>query len=245
MNSRSIFVRLALVASFLTRVYSAEPAPVIASVSPNPALALSTDQPFCVNGSGFLNGSALRVRLTSPTGMTDSAVSFFNPEQLCFTFNFGIAPGNWTAQAINGDGQLSNTFFFAVTAPGHGLNPHLALPHFVFGDHWYSAIYLSNTTNALENVQITFRDDSGSPLLVPLAGIGSVSSRIVILNPGTTVLLEALNGSGPFTEGWVDISLPPGVIGYGVSREVVEGRADHDSAASLRSRIESDRRVQL
>lgn len=206
-----------------------EPPPSISSVSPNPALALSSDQPFCINGSGFSNGSALKVRLTWPAGLIDVPVNFFNPEQLCLTFNFGIAPGNWTAQVINGDGQPSNVFFFTVAAPGHGMNTHLALPHFVFGDRWYSAIYLSNTTNALENVQITFRDDAGAPLLVPLAGIGSLFSRIVILNPGTTVLLEALNGPNPFTEGWADISLPPGVIGYVVAREVMEGRADHEA----------------
>ena len=131
---------------------------------------------------------------------------------------------------MSGDGQLSNIFFFTVAAPGHGANPHLALPHFVFGGAWYSAIYLSNTTNALESVQLTFRDDTGAPLFVPLAGIGSLFSRIVILNPGTTVLLEALNvGDDPSTEGWVDISLPPGVMGYGVSRLVTAGHPDQEA----------------
>ena len=169
------------------------------------------------------------MRLTWPAAQVDLPVNFFNPEQLCLTFNFGIAPGNWTAQVVSGDGQLSNSFFFTVAAPGHGMITHLALPDFVFGGNWYSALYLSNTTNALESVRVTFTDDAGAPLLVPLAGIGSVSSRIVILNPGTTVLLEALNGSNPSTEGWVDISLPPGVIGYGVAREVTQGRADEEA----------------
>jgi len=205
------------------------PPPVITSVSPNPALGITSNQSFCVNGSGFINGPGLKVRLTWPAAQVDLPASFFNPSQLCLSFNFGIAPGNWTAQVLSGDGQLSNIFFFTVAAPGHGMITHLALPHFVFGGPWYSAIYLSNTTNALESVQVKFTDDNGAPLLVPLAGIGSVSSRIVILNPGTTVLLEALNGPGPFAEGWADISLPPGVIGYGISREVIEGRADREA----------------
>jgi hypothetical protein len=64
---------------------------------------------------------------------------------------------------------------------------------------------------------------------VPLAGIGSVSSRIVILNPGTTTLLEALNVGDASIEGWVDISLPPGVIGYGVSRLVTDGPANQET----------------
>jgi hypothetical protein len=88
---------------------------------------------------------------------------------------------------------------------------------------------LSNTTGALESVPIRFRDDAGAPLLVPLADIGSVSSRIILLNPGTTVLLEALNGPTPLTEGWADISLSPGVIGYGITRAVTDGHADHEA----------------
>jgi probable HAF family extracellular repeat protein len=205
------------------------PPPVITSVSPNPVLGTGLNQQFCVNGSGFVNGAGLMVRLTWPTAQVDLPVSFFNPSQLCLTFNFGIAPGNWTAQVVSGDGQLSNIFFFTVAAPGHGSNTHLALPHFVFGGSWYSAILLSNTTGALESVPIRFRDDAGAPLLAPLADIGSVSSRIVVLNPGTTVLVEALNGPMPLTEGWADISLPPGVIGYGITREVTDGRVDHEA----------------
>ena len=227
MSFKLFFLCCALAASLSPQAYSAEP--VITSVSPNPVLGTGADQSFCVNGSGFTNGSGLTVRLTGPARQMDVPVNFFNLNQLCFIFNFGSVPGNWTAQAINGDGQLSNVFFFPVTAPGHGANPHMALPHFVFGGVWYSAIYLSNTTNSLESVPLTFMDDTGSPLLVPLAGIGSVSSRIVILNPGTTVLLEALNVGDASTEGWVDISLPPGVMGYGVLRLVTDGRANQET----------------
>ena len=206
------------------------PPPVITSVSPNPVLGTGLSQQFCVNGRGFVNGAGLMVRLTWPAAQVDLPVGFFNSGQLCLNFNFGIAPGNWTAQVANGDGQLSNIFFFTVAAPGHGSNAHLSLPHFIFGASWYSAILLSNTTGALESVPVTFRDDAGAPLLVPLAGIGSVSSRIVVLNPGTTVLVEALNvGDGPPVEGWADISLPPGVMGYGITREVTDGRADHEA----------------
>jgi len=208
---------------------TAPPPPVITSVSPNPVLGLPSSQRFCVNGRGFINGPGLVVRLTWPTAQVDLPVSFFNPNQLCLSFNFGIAPGSWTAQVVSGDGQLSNIFFFTVAAPGHGMITHLSLPHFVFGGSWYSAIYLSNTTNALEGVQVTFRDDAGTQLSVPLAGIGSLFSRIVILNPGTTVLLEALNGPNPITEGWADVALPPGVIGYGITREVTDGHADHEA----------------
>jgi len=228
LSFQSFFLGCALGAMLLPSAYSAES--TITSVSPNPALGTTTDQNLCINGSGFINGPALRVRLTQTAAQFDLLPNFFNPNQLCLAFNFGVTPGNWSAQIVNGDGRLSNTFFFLVAAPGHGANPHLALPHFVFGGAWYSAIYLSNTTNALESVQVTFRDDIGAPLFVPLAGIGSLFSRIVILNPGTTVLLEALNvAEEPTIDGWVDISLPPGVMGYGVSRLVTAGHPDQET----------------
>jgi hypothetical protein len=228
LSFKLLFLSCALAAILLPAAYAA--APAITSVSPNPVLGVTTGQNFCVNGSAFTDGPGLRVRLALPAAQLDLPVTFFNPSQLCLTLNFGIAPGNWTAQVVSGDGQLSNIFFFTVAAPGRGPNPHFALPHFVFGASWYSAIYLSNTTNSLETVQITFRDDAGLPLLVPLAGIGSLFSRIVILNPGTTVLLEALNvGDDPLVEGSVDISLPPGVMGYGVSRLTTAGHPDQET----------------
>ena len=242
MSFKPFFLGCILATILLPAAYSAEP--TITSVGPNPVLGTTTEQNFCLNGSGFVNGPVLVVRLTWPTAQMSVPVSFFNPSQLCLNFNFGIAPGNWTAQVVSGDGQLSNIFFFAVAAPGHGANPHLALPHFVYGGVWYSAIYLSNTTNALESVQLTFRDNNGAPLLVPLAGIGSLFSRVVILNPGTTVLLEALNvGDDPSTEGWVDILLPPGVMGYGVSRLVTAGHPDQE--ALIPFALESSQRVEF
>jgi len=223
----SVFLLTALTASLSVPAFCAPPA--ITSVSPNPVLGAGSDQLFCVNGSGFIDGPELRVRLVFSNGQADVPVNFFSLNQLCLTFNFGTALGNWTAQIANPDGRLSNIFFFSVTAPGHGMSTHFAVPQLVFGGAWYSALYFSNTTNSLESVPVKFSDDIGAPLLVPLAGIGSVSSRTVILNPGTTVVLEALNGPSPSTEGWADILLPPGVVGYAVVREVVEGRADQET----------------
>jgi hypothetical protein len=136
---------------------------------------------------------------------------------------------------IDGDGQLSNIFFFSVVDPAQGTPTHLALPQFIFGGAWYSAIYLSNTTNAATSVQITFRDDAGAQLFVPLVGKGSLFSRIVNLNPGATVVLEALNGGVGDTEGWADIALPPGVIGYGVFRQVIAGREDQEALVPFTS----------
>jgi hypothetical protein len=110
----------------------------------------------------------------------------------------------------------------------------LALPHIVFGDPWYTALYFSNTTSSAVNVPVGFIDDNGAPLGVPLVGIGTVNSQNVSLNPGATAILEAPN-SGTHAQGWVQVSLPPGVTGNAVFRQVIAGREDQEAVVPLTS----------
>jgi hypothetical protein len=109
-----------------------------------------------------------------------------------------------------------------------------ALPQFIFGGPWYNALYFSNTTNGTLNVQVSFIDDSGAQLSAPLVGIGSVSTTTVNLPPGATKVLEALNG-GASSEGWAEVTLPPGVTGYAVFRQVIAGRTDQEAVVPLTS----------
>jgi probable HAF family extracellular repeat protein len=225
--------KTASVTMSLTINLAPPPPPVITSVSPNSVLGTNANQTFFINGNGFIAGPALiKVNLVWPNGqilLQGGTVAFLSSTQLSVTFNFSVGSGNWTAQVFNGDGQLSNTFFFSVAAPGSGSATHFAVPQFTFGGAWYSAIYLSNTTSAAVTVQVTFTDDNGAPLPVPLVGIGSVTSQTVNLPAGGTVVLAALNRGGANTEGWADVALPPGVIGYVVFRQIVGGRADQEA----------------
>jgi predicted secreted protein len=108
-----------------------------------------------------------------------------------------------------------------------------ALPQFTFGGAWYTALYLSNPTNAPVHVTVDFHANDGSPLVVPLAGIGAFSSQAIDLNPHSTVVLEALNGNGNQVEGWAEVGLPTGATGYAVFRQVVPGRADQEAVVPL------------
>jgi hypothetical protein len=111
-----------------------------------------------------------------------------------------------------------------------------ALPQFVFNGAWYTALYFSNTTNAPLNVPVSFVGDNGSPLSSPLAGVGSVTSRTVALNPGATAILEFLADSATaVVDGWVEATLPPGVTGYAVFRQTVAGRPDQEAVVPLTS----------
>ena len=99
--------------------HEAKGAPVINNMAPNPVPGKSVDQAVGIFGSGFVSGSALKVRVKWPTGQTDlqgSQVNFASSTQLTIFINVGTSAANWTAQVINPNGDLSNVFGFAVTA---------------------------------------------------------------------------------------------------------------------------------
>src|SRR5262249_36958784 len=146
----------------------------------------------------------------------------------------GLASGSWAAQVTNPDGQSSNIANVAVIAPGTPTS--VALPHIIFGGAWYTALYFSNTTTSAMTVQVNFFDDNGNPLSVPLDPnfpFPQVTSRTLSLGPGATAVIEFPNGGATSLEGWVDVTLPAGVDGYAVFRQVIAGRANQESLVSL------------
>jgi hypothetical protein len=190
-------------------------------------------QTVFINGTGFGSGAGLIVRLNGPGGLINfqgGQVNFFSSTQLSIALTFGLASGAWSAQVVNPDGQVSNSAAFAVVAPG--TTTTVALPHIVFGGVWYTALYFDNTATSANTVQVNFFDGSGNPLSVPLLGIGPATSQTLNLNPGSTAVLEAPNGGTSF-DGWVEVTLPIGVNGYAVFRQVIAGRADQEAVVPL------------
>jgi len=208
--------------------------PFIGAISPNPVPGINGNQTLFINGTGFQNGAGLKVRLVRPTGQTDlqgAQVTFLSSTQLSILIDAGTTAANWTTQVINPDGQSSNVFAFSIAPPA--TTTSFALPQFVFGGAWYTALYFANPTNSATSVTVNFIADDGTPLNVPLVGIGTVSSQTINLNPRSTIILEAFNGGGATGQGWVEASLPTGVVGYAVFRQVVAGRADQEAVVPL------------
>jgi hypothetical protein len=209
------------------------PPPSITSVNPNPAPPLNGNQKVTINGVGFQTGMGLKVRVTVggvTTELAGAQVAFLSSLQLTIQFNFGVVAANWTAQVINPDGQSSNIFLSLVSSQLP--NTSFALPQFAFGGGWSTALHFSNTTGSVLTVQVNFIADNGTPLNVPLVGIGTVAFRTIDLNPGTTAVLETLNQDNLVT-GWVEAMVPVGVIGYGVFRQSVQGRGDQEAVVPL------------
>lgn len=105
-----------------------------------------------------------------------------------------------------------------------------ALPQLAFGGNWYTAIYLSNTTSAPVSATLNFLGEDGSALTVP----GSGSSVTVNLAARGTALVEAPDNGG-LLQGWVQATLPDGVIGYGVFRQAIPGSPKQEAVVPLSS----------
>ncbi len=107
----------------------------------------------------------------------------------------------------------------------------LVFPQFAFGGGWYSAIYFSNTGTSPVSFSVSFIDDTGAPLMVPSV---SGSSVVVNLSGRGTAVIEAPN-AGSLKQGYVSMSLPPGVAGYGVFRQSLPGIPDQEAVCPLSS----------
>ncbi len=103
------------------------------------------------------------------------------------------------------------------------------LPQFAFGGGWYSALYFANTADQAQSIQVQFVGDDAKPLFVP--SVGSPSTTLN-LPPRGAAILEALN-NGPLAQGYVSVSLPDVVIGYGIFRHSPEGRGDQEAVVPL------------
>ncbi len=103
------------------------------------------------------------------------------------------------------------------------------LPQLAFGGGWYSALYFANTGSTAVSFPVNFVANDGVPLNVPAAGASSV---MVSLASHGTGIIEAPN-VGPLNQGYVSLSLPAGVTGYGIFRQSTPGRADQEAVVPL------------
>jgi protocatechuate 3,4-dioxygenase beta subunit len=107
-----------------------------------------------------------------------------------------------------------------------------SLPQFVYGGGWATSLYLANTSDTAATATVRFVGESGSALSVPIAGVGSRSQWSGDLPALGTVALES-ESTGDLAQGWAEADLPSGVVGYGIFRQTVEGRADQEALVPL------------
>ena len=103
------------------------------------------------------------------------------------------------------------------------------LGQFAFGGGWYSAIYFTNTSLTEVSFPVSFTADDGTPLNIPSIG---GSSKTITLAGGASTVIEAPN-VGSMVQGYVTVTVPVGVTGYGVFRQSVPGSPDQEAVVPL------------
>lgn len=134
--------------------------------------------------------------------------------------------------ATTGDTIYTTSITVNEATGGTVTGKSYVLPQFVYGGGWYTGLYFANTTDAALQARVKFYAKEGTSLSVPLAGLGPVSEQTVLIPAKGTVILEAPN-SGNLQEGWAEATLPPGVTGYGIFRQSIQGRADQEAVVPL------------
>ena len=104
------------------------------------------------------------------------------------------------------------------------------LGQFAFGNGWYSAIYFTNISLTDVSFPVTFTADNGTALNIPSIG---GSSKTITLPAGASTVIEALNNVPDLRQGYVSVTLPVGVTGYGVFRQSVPGIPDQEAVVPL------------
>jgi hypothetical protein len=135
-----------------------------------------------------------------------------NLKRWCVLFAFAVIASAQTPVSVGsifGPG-LAAQLALADTVP----TSSFALPQFVFGGGWYTALYLNNRTGDPLSANVFFFDGNGQPLPVPAL---ASSSTVVNLPPLGSAIIEAPN-TGPLQQGWARVDAPDGIVGYGLFR---------------------------
>jgi hypothetical protein len=173
-----------------------------------------------------LNGRLLvDITVSAPTGTPQGSL-----DGVGFADNTSSTIATVSGDPTQATGMLA-TAGFVIELDISSATTAYSLPQLAFGGGWYTAAYFTNTTAGQVSFQVNFVGDDGSPLNVPSIG---GTSTVVNLAANGTAIVEIPN-NGPLTQGYIAVSLPAGVVGYGVFRQSVAGRPDQEAVVPLSS----------
>jgi hypothetical protein len=118
-----------------------------------------------------------------------------------------------------------------------GQCPGLAFAHLVDGSGWKSSIYLINSSPSTKaNYTLTFRGDSGQPVLLSFTD-GRRDNQIsgTIAGGGVAILETPGSDSDPLSVASATLNVTGGVSGFGVIRERQAGGPDREATIALAS----------
>jgi hypothetical protein len=149
----------------------------------------------------------------------------------------GSVPFYAAGNAANNNGDPTGDHIYTTSltidaAPPSGPAPNLAMPQLVYGEGWYTAVYLTNTGPSAATATLDFVDPFGAPLNVALGGGTVTTSQSVPLPAGGSALVE-MPDQGTATQGSILMNLPSGVSGYGIFRREPAGTPPQEATVPL------------
>lgn len=105
------------------------------------------------------------------------------------------------------------------------------LAQHAFGGGWSSSMYFHNAGQAPVSFPVRIYNSAGELVGTP---------RTVDLPAGGSTIIESPN-QGNLTQGWAGAELPADVIGHGVFRQSVTGRADQEAVVPFTARTDATR----
>ena len=187
------------------------------------------------DGSGSANGVKLYIDgliVTNAVVLVDSVASgsILNSAPLTIggaTDGSLLFEGNISGAAVFGSALTPAQILQLADDAG---TTRALLAQFAFGGGWYSAIYFTNTSLTDLSFPVSFTADNGTPLNVPSIG---GSSKTITLAAGASTVIEAPNVGQDVQQGYVSVTLPVGVTGYGVFRQSIPGKPDQEAVVPL------------
>lgn len=203
-----LWTHLAIGWYYFDYTYTAFSAPTLVPLSvtssyPLSVPALSPALDVTVYGAGF----ALGAQVKAANGIASLVLNatFVNSTTLTTTLPTSIlaTKGTITLTVVNPGGVTSSTSAtLTVSAPTTTTyTDTTALPHFAAGGPFVSGFYVFNNSNNSGQFQISFYDDSGRPISIPVTGFGSVSQFADSVSPNGTRYYEAGNGLAGIASG--------------------------------------------
>jgi uncharacterized protein YfaP (DUF2135 family) len=188
--------------AFQVNTPTGNPAPSIASVSPNPVTGSNSAQPFNVLGSNFVSGANVTLRdLNAGQIYANRPASSFSGTQITLNPIFGTTAHSWSVEVINPDGQSSGQFQFQVNAPVVNPAPSISSvsPNPVTGSN-SSQPFTIFGSNFVSGANVTLRDLSASQTFSNRT-VSSFSSTQIVINSNFTTAahtwsVEVINPDG-------------------------------------------------
>ena len=134
--------------------------------------------------------------------------------------------------APTGDHIYTTSLTIDAAPTGGGPAANMAMPQLVYGEGWYTAVYLTNTGSSGATVSCNFVDPAGAPLPVTLDGGTVTTSKVISLPAGGSSMVE-MPDQGTATQGSILMNLPAGVSGYGIFRREPAGTAPQEATVPL------------